>query len=509
MKSNNNREKVKKRRKIPLKVIIFTSFLLFSVVLLVLLWICQTVLLDTFYKKVKTYDANAVVDYLSKQINEENFDVLVALQSNARDVSVTVLDSEFEVIYSADARDSSSFFKNIPTEQLYNFYNKAISNSSNRYSEYFSGFGRRQDETSSDASSTVPEKPAGESRSGKAATSLMVVQVLRDNDGNTFTIIVNSMITPVDSVIQTLRYILIAVSVIMVAAALIIALLISNHITKPIKNITKKAEILSRGKYDEVKFSPSSIKEIDELSLSLNNTKTELGKIDSLQKELIANISHDLRTPLTLISGYAEVMRDIPGEATDENLQVIIDESNRMSSLVSDVLDISKFNSGVQQLNPEEFDFTECVKSLIPRYNKLVQKDDYKIILDDRQGGSATVNADRTRILQVIYNLINNAVSYTGKDKTVRIRVIKNNSSVEFHVSDSGEGIPQDKLPYIWDRYYKVEKNHRRAQMGSGLGLSIVKNILDLHHAEYGVTSVVGKGSDFWFSLKLVDPSAE
>ena len=234
----------------------------------------------------------------------------------------------------------------------------------------------------------------------------------------------------------------------------------------------------------------------------MNYTKTELGKIDTLQKELIANISHDLRTPLTLIGGYAEVMRDIPGEINDENLQVIIDESERLTNLVSDVLDISKLSAGVQQLNFETLDLTECIKSIIPRYNKLVEKDNYQIVFESTGITAAPVTADRTRLLQVLYNLINNALSYTGEDKTVLIRLLESDEGYTVHIIDSGEGIAEDKLPYIWDRYYKVDKNHRRAQMGSGLGLSIVKQILDAHGATYGVSSKLGEGSDFWFTMK-------
>jgi signal transduction histidine kinase len=160
-------------------------------------------------------------------------------------------------------------------------------------------------------------------------------------------------------------------------------------------------------------------------------------------------------------------------------------------------------------MNFEELDLIECVKSVIPRYNKLVEKDNYKIILNTSGLKSALVTADRTRILQVIYNLVNNAVSYTGSDKTVKIDITENTDKVSVHVIDSGDGIPKDKIEYIWNRYYKVDKNHRRAQMGSGLGLSIVKDILDLHHAQYGVSSTEGCGSDFWFTLKLNNDTSE
>lgn len=483
---------MKAKKRISMKWKIFAAFSAFLVILLALLWICQTVFLNSFYKYVKVYETKNVAEEVAKSIDDENLEYEIAALSNSHDVNIRVIDSDMSVVYSAFGRDNKMVFDNIPASELYSFYEKAAENGGS-YSEYFEGFSLQIDNKNGGS------KPKGEN--APAHTSFIISKLANDSEGEEYTVIVNADITPVDSVITTLRVILIVVTVITVLAALAAALILSAGLTKPIKKISAQAKELAKGDY-EVEFNGSSVKEIDELSESLNYTKTELGKIDSLQKELVANISHDLRTPLTLISGYAEVMRDIPGEATDENLQVIIDESNRLTSLVSDVLDISKLSAGVQQMNFEELDLIECIKSVIPRYNKLVEKNDYKIVFDSGDIVSAPVYADRTRLLQVIYNLVNNAVSYTGEDKTVKIDVYEKENSFTVHITDSGEGIPEDKLPYIWDRYYKVEKNHRRAQMGSGLGLSIVKQILDAHGAAYGVSSTLGKGSDFWFELK-------
>ena len=457
-------------------------------IILALLWICQTVFLNSFYKAVKVYESKQAVEEIAGHITDEDIEYRIAAQSSTHDVSIRVLDSNFETLYTASGRGERSFFRSIPDSEFYEFYQKA-KEAGGTYTESFEGFDMRFDE------------PTQQEQKRSVPTSYIISRIVEDNTGGVYTIILDTNITPVDSVITTLRVILIVVTVITVLAVLATALILSSGLTKPLKKISEKAEILATGDYS-VEFEPSTVKEIDALSDSLNYTKTELGKMDALQKELIANISHDLRTPLTLITGYAEVMRDIPGEATDENLQVIIDESNRLTSLVSDVLDISKLSSGVQQFQPEPLDLIECIDSVIPRYNKLIEKDDYKILFDKSGLSAAPVKADRTRLLQVIYNLLNNAVSYTGEDKTVQIRLAEEADVYTVHIIDSGEGIEEDKLPYIWDRYYKVDKNHRRAQMGSGLGLSIVKQILDAHDADYGVSSTVGVGSDFWFSLK-------
>ena len=492
-----------KGKKISLKWRIFASFSAFLVILLALLWLCQTVFLNSFYKAIKVGETKSAVKTVASDIESEQLEYIIASLGNEKDISITVLDSEGNAICSAKGRDNRSMFDNIPEDALSDFYSKAKS-AGGEYSEYSSGklFSDLKQPDKNEGYQKG-ENFAGENskEEGNVPNSFLICKIVYTQNSN-YTVIANASIMPVDSVVSTLRVILVAVTVLTVLGALVAAILMSSSLTKPIKNISEKAEELSKGDY-EVEFEGSNIKELDELSSSLNHTKTELGKIDALQKELIANISHDLRTPLTLIGGYAEVMRDIPGEATDENLQVIIDETNRMNSLVSDVLDISKFSSGVQQMNFEKVDLVECVKSVIPRYNKLVEKENYKIEFTSNVD-HAFVNADSTRILQVIYNLINNAVSYTGDDKTVRIEMTAQNGTVATHIIDSGEGIPEDKLPYIWDRYYKVDKNHRRAQLGSGLGLSIVKEILLAHGATFGVRSTVGEGSDFWFEIKEI-----
>ena len=460
---------MKTKRKISLKWRIFAALTGILALILVLLWLCQTVFLNGFYKTVKVYEAKNAAQEIAAHLYDDDIELQITAACTAHDISVKVLDHSYNTVYNSSGRELPSFFNSIPDSELSAFSEKAQTNKKG-------------------------SKPRAD------VTSFIVASVVADQTGGYYTVVVNANITPVDSVITTLRVILIVVTVLTVLGALIAALILSAGLTKPLKKLSEEAKELATGDY-EVTFEPSSIKEVDELADSLNYAKTELGKIDTLQKELVANISHDLRTPLTLITGYAEVMRDIPGEVTEENLQVIIDESNRLTSLVSDVLDISKFSAGAQKMQPEPVDLVAEINGIIPRYNKLIESDNYHIIFEHGALQTAPVTADSTALLQVLYNLINNAVSYTGEDKTVTIRLEEDGENYTVHILDTGEGIPEDKLPYIWDRYYKVDKNHRRAQMGSGLGLSIVKQILDAHGAAYGVTSTLGEGSDFWFSL--------
>jgi signal transduction histidine kinase len=259
---------------------------------------------------------------------------------------------------------------------------------------------------------------------------------------------------------------------------------------------------LAGGNYD-ASFRGDGCLETRELAATLNYASSELSKTDHLQKELIANISHDLRTPLTMIRGYGEVMRDIPEENTPENVQVIIDEAARLSELVSDLLDISKLQAGTRALTPERFDLTATMREVMQRYEKLTAHDGYTIAFSEQ--GEAEILADRQMILQVVYNIINNAINHAGPGKHVWVEQTVEDGFVRIRVQDDGPGIQPTQIPLIWDRYYKVDKIHRRAMVGTGLGLSIVKEILELHYASYGVESALGHGSVFWFALPLAE----
>ena len=201
-----------------------------------------------------------------------------------------------------------------------------------------------------------------------------------------------------------------------------------------------------------------------------------------------------------MITGYAEVMRDLPGENTPENVQVIIDEANRLTNLVNDLLNISKLQAGVMQKNDTRYNLTQSIRQVFDRYNKLREQEGY--VIEFEAGEEVYVVADEDKIYQVVYNLINNAINYTGENKKVIVRQKVMDKYVRIEVSDSGEGIPEDELKNVWERYYKVDKTHKRSVQGTGLGLSIVKNILKLHNARFGVDSHLGEGSTFWFELE-------
>ncbi len=450
------------------------------------------------YSAIKTAEIKSSAIQLSRSVNDK--DTLSSKAesiSRRNDVCILVMkmlnkDNALEIA-SCDAVKNCAIH-NLTDSAIFTLYDSAV-NSSGKYLEHFI-FDERQKKY-------ISVDPDG---AGGSPISIIYSVLVTDSDGNDVLFILNSVITPVDATVKTLNLLLAAVSIVMIVLALVLAVIISKKISKPIIDINNSAKQLAGGNYG-VNFEGGSYREISELSDTLNYAATELSKVDSLRKELIANTSHDLRTPLTMITGYAEIMRDLPGENTPENAQIIIDESKRLSSLVNDMLDISKLESGNQSVNLEEFSLTETLKEGMERYNRLRTHEGY--IIDFFAEENITVTTDKSKLLQAFYNIVNNAITYTGEDK--RVTVVQSTFFdsgdgrrwVRISVTDTGEGIPEDKLALIWDRYYKVDAAHKRAAQGTGLGLSIVNKIMTLLGGRCGVTSTVGKGSTFMIEIPV------
>ena len=319
---------------------------------------------------------------------------------------------------------------------------------------------------------------------------------------NTY-IFINASIEPLDSSIQIIKSQYIYIALILLIVSIILAFQISKQISKPIEKISDSAKKLEKGDFN-TKFKPdTNIVEINELSETLERARMELSKTDELRRDLMANVGHDLKTPLTMIKAYAEMTRDLDNQTIEkkkENLNIIIEETDRLNVLVRDILDLSKLQSKTYELKIEKFDLHDLIKTILKRYFILIDYEGYEFIYNNKK--SIIVNADKKRIEQVIYNLINNAVNYTGNDKKIYIELIENESSVTVEIRDTGKGIPKKEIEHIWDKYYHNEKNHKRNTFGTGLGLSIVKTILDSHNYKYGVKSKNGKGTIFYFELE-------
>ena len=281
-------------------------------------------------------------------------------------------------------------------------------------------------------------------------------------------------------------------------------------ITRPVTEVTECAKELSRWNFNLNLGKEYFCSEITELADALDSARKEISKADRMQKELIANVSHDFKTPLTMIKAYASMIREISGEdknKRDAHAQIIIDESDRLAALVADLLDLSKLRAGLAESKSTVFNLSEEVYKVAGRFEYLKEVDGYRIetVVED----DLYAYANKERIEQVLYNLIGNAVNYTGADKRVVVRLIRKDGGARFEVADSGKGIPPDEIDTIWDRYYRSNKTHKRPVQGTGLGLSIVKGILLSQGCPFGVISEVGKGSCFWVEFPPSETSPQ
>ena len=488
--------------KLSIKWKIFIYMLGFTAVLLGLLWLFQTVYLDEFYKNIKTNELEDACESVVAVLDDVNANEAIEAIGASYDVCVRVTDAYGNDIYESEQNMQCNVHK-LRRDQLLRLITEARANGGSyqaKVENEVPDFFKYNDKGITDMENLLGKDMFANMPRMTEMESIISVEIVRSLSGQELVVMVNTIITPVDATVHTLRIQLIYISIIMVVLSLIIAIVISIRISKPIIKINESAKKLGKGEYD-VRFEGDSYREIAQLSETLNQAAVELAKAEGLQRELIANVSHDLRTPLTMITAYSEIMRDLPGENSPENVQVIIDEAKRLTSLVNDLLDVSKLQAGVMELNLKEYDLTASIESVLARYSKFLEQNGYTV--DFEYDRNILVVADEDKMYQVIYNLVNNAINYTGEDKKIIVRQRVAGSIARIEVIDTGEGIAPEELTNVWERYYKVDKNHKRAVMGTGLGLSIVKNVLKLHGLSYGVNSEVGKGTCFWFEISV------
>lgn len=473
---------------------LFGYLVLFIAIPVALLWFFQIAFLEQFYTRIKVNDVEDAAATIVDNIENEDIGSLIDRVAHANDVSIGVYESDGTPLYSSSFGPESGV--PMDTQSVVQYYLDAQANNGSLL-QYF----MKPPIPDLEYPEFVGKFPPHSQRMGK---SIAYARLVSTTDGQQKLVLVNTVITPVDATVRTLRAQLIYTTLILLILSLFLAVLMSRRISRPIIKTTAAAKQLAKGNYHTV-FEAHGYSEIVELSKTLNFAASEMSKVERLRQELISNVSHDLRTPLTMITGYSEMMRDIPGENTPENVQIIIDEASRLSQLVSDMLDISQLQSGGQAVKLGCCNLTQSIRDVMERYARLTVQDGYHIRFYAEE--DVYVNCDLGRMMQVVYNLINNAINYTGEDKRVEVRQAADENHVRIEVMDTGDGINEKDIPYIWDRYYKVDKTHKRATIGTGLGLSIVRSVLDLHDATYGVESTVGKGSVFWFQLSRCQPA--
>ena len=454
-------------KKNSFKFYLFLSLIVFSFLILFIFWFFQITFLNGYYKYFKKNDMIVTSkEIINSYKNNSDYNSLnmIAYKNN---VCIEII-GDNKITYSSGASNSCILLDSKAIKK-----NKAKFISSDAKTINFTAYNYNYNDE-------------------------LLIYGEKLSDGSI--IFISTPLRIMGSILNIIQKEFIYCSIVIIIISLIAAYFLSRKFSNPITRITEESKKLSRGNYD-VKFKESTIEEISELANTLNNTALELSKTDNLRRELLANVSHDLKTPLTLIKANAEMVKDLTyanTEKRNKNLDVIIKETDRLNMLVEDILDLSRAQSKTMKLELKRINLNELIESILTRYEVLKETSGYKIVFNS--DSDYVVKADRKRLEQVIYNLINNAINYTGKDKQVIVNLKSKKNTIIFEVIDTGKGIKKEDIDYIWDKYYKADKSYHRVTVGTGLGLSIVKNILEMHNFKYGVETSK-KGTRFYFEV--------
>ena len=466
-----------------IKTTTLVSFVIFALFLVMILWGLSNFFLNSFYERARSQEVIRTAETLETQFrrNSYSFSPLALQTAGTNDMYIRL-----------DTADESLIFDGTREVQGSGAFEDDVN--------------RIKAKLASSAAGNVSETRRDTSGMGSRLVYASYITV----NGVDNILCIIAPLYPDQVTIRILRDMLIYVSFIVLVVSLLLAFALSVRLSSPIEKLTRSAMELSKGNHD-VYFDGAGFTETKELAKALNKASYEMEKTDFYQREIIANVSHDLKTPLTMIRSYAEKIIDITGDNPDKrnaDLNVIISETEHLNRLVTDMLSVSNLQSNNIELRMETFDLVEAARSVYESFLALATSEGFEIHFHPCK--PAYIVGDRTRMTQVMTNFVSNAVKYSGDNKFIDIRLNKSSKKVTFHCIDHGMGIPSEEIGHVWDKYYRTSANHERGIEGTGLGLAIVKGILNLHGAKYGVESEEGKGSDFWFEMETVrKPSAE
>jgi Signal transduction histidine kinase len=302
--------------------------------------------------------------------------------------------------------------------------------------------------------------------------------------------------------INTLNKLLITVGIFSLALALFLGGIMARRLSMPISKVIASTRQISKGYFGDRIADDSSTKEIDELTTTINNLADTLEKQENLRKRLTADVAHELRTPLATLQSHLEAMIDGIWKPDTERLVSCHDEIIRLNKMVGDLEKLAKYESENLILNKTDFNLTELIQHILNNFStEFVSKD----IAVDIAGSDEWINADKDKISQVMVNLISNALKYGKQGGSLEINIIGFINKTEISVRDTGMGIPSEDLPHIFERFYRADKSRNRMTGGSGIGLAIVKAIVEAHKGSISVKSELNSGTEFTVVLPKLE----
>ena len=463
-------------RKIRNKIYLYTLVLV--VALLLVMYLLQVALLEELYQYNKEQDVRQIQAEMVSKFNE------MPVEQAYRSIWDMAKENELYVaIYDSKGNEIMTPFLFMQKESRNFHYNPFMVDNNYKVFEKAKQYMKR----TGDGSYTYY---------GRNSEELIVVSQIQASDG-IFYILTRAQLVPVKATTSILQRNFIWILLMGFAFAGVVAFILAQHISKPMHDLSKGAKAVAAGNLDYRVTEKKGNSEIAVLIRDFNSMTCELSKVDKLRKDLIANVSHELRTPLTMIKGYAETVRDLTGdnpEKRNKQLDIIVEESDRLTELISDLLDLSKMQSGHADFKQEQIHFSETVRTIMERYECFKDRG-YRI--DAEIAENVFMTGDENRLAQVVYNLMDNAINHSGEARHVAV-VLTGGTNPRFSVINSGAAIPEEELENIWERFYHVDKSGRRRVTGTGIGLSLVREILAHHGFVYGVSSKTGR-TEFWF----------
>ncbi len=459
--------------------------MLFAIAILLLLWVFQVVFLKPFYRNTKISDVRLVATTIENGLKSGNFpDSIIQIAIN-NNVCASVYNAAGDQVYFVDTLGVNCYIargNHLDDPMFMNEYiDQARVVSGTDFFFYMDGT--------------------------KSEREMMFYGKEVVADFTSYYVFVNAPIEPLDSTISILQDQFVYVTIAVFILSSFVALYIASRLSSPLHSMVVSAKRLAAGDVN-VQFEQTNYREFDELAQTLNYATHEIAKMDELRRDLIANVSHDIKTPLTTIKAYTEMIKEISGKSEkkrNEHLDIILAEANHLDVLVSDMLKLSQYDHPALLIEPTMVHLKTMIDNIISVFKGTTKS--LNVAIESNVDEAMMVYCDEVKMGQVIFNYINNAISHVGSDKTVYVVATTKKDVVRVEVIDHGSGIDEQDLPYIWDRYYKIDKNFTRNDTGSGLGLAIVKSICLAHEVKFGVQTKENE-TVFYVEL-LLEPERE
>ena len=471
--------------------------MLFAAVIFSILWLLQTVFLQSFYNKMLIGNTKKAAQMIAE--NSSNEDIMNIIDSTSFDNSILicVTNEAGDVLYYSDEYNGAHKRSRIINEPN----NEERSDIGIIKEKRFDG-GRI---LPVDFDEFMTKLKSSDGQWVEYSTNTVYIYgtyIDYYSEDEKAILYVSTTLDPVGSAVTIIRMQLAWVIGLSLVIGFIISWFLAKSFGKPVIQLSEKANKLGEPDYPR-SFSKGFCAELDDLCMKLDKTSDKLAEAQLFQTELLANVSHDLRTPLTMIKGYSEMIADTSWDNEKqcrEDIAVIVRETDRLTSLVNEILEYSELKVGNTSECFERFDLSALVKKVCAVFEDLYKGKDETV--ETQIEDHVFIHGSSGRLHRAVYNLIDNAFRYTDSSRKVTVMLSTNNNSAVIEVIDYGSGIPESELEHIWDRYYTFRQRQGRGV--SGLGLAIVKQTVDMHGGTCSVESVPGKGSKFRIEL-LID----